>query len=494
MRRLLLTASILAASAPVSADDWLQFGYDAAHSGNNTAESIIGPKNVGTLTLRYSVPIADGASFDGTPVYASGVATPNGPRDIVYALTTAGTLYAIDAEDGRVIWSQAVPGNAWTSASPAIDKNAGFIYSYGLDGYVHKYRLGDGAETTTGGWPQLVTLSASDRVASSLTIGHGNVGDFLYVATSSIGDYGSYHGHLTTIDLASGTQTVFNVMCSNLPMHFVDNGTPGTNDCSDIRGGIWARGGAMFDASINRVYFVSGNGVFDADTGGHNWGDSIIEVSPRGTGYNGRPLDSYTPSNYAQLDHDDRDLGLSTPALIPAPSNYPVRHLAAQVGKEGVLRFIDLENMNGTHAPGAVGGELVAVTNVGGGNFPAQPAIWVDPDDSSSTWMYVGGLAYQITFESGVPDPQFRWYGAGGRCESAIANTVLYTYCDHVLAAYDPRTGAMLWSTTTGYGITHWPGPIVVDGSVYVTDDRGVLWKFGLPLPDEIFGSGFDGG
>jgi len=495
MRRLLLTASILAATAPVSADDWLQFGYDAAHSGNNTAESMLGPENVGSLVLHYAVPVTDGTPFDGAPVYASAVATPWGPRDVIYAMSTAGTLYAIDAADGSVIWSQAVPGNLPTAASPAIDKGAGFVYSYGPDGNAHKYRLGDGVETTTGGWPQRVTLSSWDKVASSLTIGHGNAGDFLYVVTASLWDGGEYHGHVTTIDLDTGSQNVFNVMCSNLPIHFVDNGIPGTNDCSDARGGIWARGGVTFDASINRVFVVSGNGVFDGNAGGHNWGDSIIELSPRGTGYNGLPLDSYTPSNYQILEDEDIDLGPNSVALIPTPSGYAVRHLGAQLGKDFILRFVDLENLNGTYAPGATGGELLTVPNIGGG-YPAQATVWVDPQDARSTWLYIDGAAYQVTFDAPLPDPQYRWHGDGGsgRCAPVIANRVLYELCSVGLAAYDPRTGATLWTAVAGYGNSHWQSPIVVDGSVFVIDSLGRLSKFGLPLPDDIFSDGFDEG
>ena len=41
-------------------------------------------------------------------------------------------------------------------------------------------------------------------------------------------------------------------------------------------GGIWQSGdGITIDAS-GRIYVVTGNGLFDADSGGKNYGDSVI--------------------------------------------------------------------------------------------------------------------------------------------------------------------------------------------------------------------------
>lgn len=44
--------------------------------------------------------------------------------------------------------------------------------------------------------------------------------------------------------------------------------------------------------------------------------------------------------------------------------------------------------------------------------------------------------------------------------------------------AYDPTTGASLWSTSIGS--VHWESPLVVDGVLYVTDGSGHLAAFGL--------------
>ena len=114
-------------------------------------------------------------------------------------------------------------------SSPAIDPDRAYVYAYGLDGFVHKYEVGNGGEVTTDGWPELVTLKPDvERVAGGLTIATSATTSYLYVVTNSFFDGGDYQGHLTTIDLASGNQNVFNTLCSDNPTHLDHAG----NDCA----------------------------------------------------------------------------------------------------------------------------------------------------------------------------------------------------------------------------------------------------------------------
>ena len=79
-------ALALAMSAQgAAAYDWPQFNGDAAHSGNNTAETAITRNNVGALSLLFQADLPDVA--DGAPVVLQGAATAGGPRDIVFVTT-----------------------------------------------------------------------------------------------------------------------------------------------------------------------------------------------------------------------------------------------------------------------------------------------------------------------------------------------------------------------------------------------------------------------
>lgn len=507
----LFVLAALPMAVQVSAADWLQFGNDAAHSGVNAAESAIQPGNVASLAAPYA-PVTLPGKVDSAPVYASGIVTANGTRNLLFTFATSsltdhgmtstlGTLLAIDAESGDVVWSKTTTGSdQHASSSPAIDPARTFVYSFGLDGYVHKYAIADGSEVDTGGptgWPQQVTLKPDvEKVASGLTIATGATGSFLEVVTDGYnGDGGDYQGHLVSIDLGSGARKVFNFMCSTVTTLLANGGCP-----SGRMSGAWGRGGATVDVAASRIYVTSGNGKFNANTtGGHNWGDSVLALGLDGTGGGtGLPHDSYTPSNFQQLDDQDADLGSVSLALMPAPTGSGVAHLGVQTGKDAKLRLIDLDDMSGAGAPGHSGGEvqLLAVPQ-GGGVRAQQPAVWTDGE--GVTWLFVGnsnGLsALTLGLQGSTPTLTPQWMKTGSASSPAIVNGILFVAgaCTggKCIIARGAGMGDVLW-TSPVIGSLHWQSPIVVDGAVYVIDSSSTLWKFALPQNDTIFANGFE--
>ena len=284
--------------------DWLQFNGDPQHSGNNTHEEIINTSNVETLHVIFKVSLPDVA--DGAPVYLSNVSTSSGTEDLIFVTTLSGYVIAMDAHTGDQVWIQQNPPGSckvnlgsqpcYTPSSPAIDLSREYVYTYGLDGSVHKYSVGDGVEILGGGWPELATLKPFDEKGSSnLSIAQTADGsEYLYAANASYGDKGDYQGHITAIDLASGSQTVFNSLCSDQAVHFVEK--PGSPDCAQVQSGIWAREGVVYDSDSDRILIGTGNGPFNPTS--FDWGDSILALSPNGTTLNGTPLDSYTPVSF----------------------------------------------------------------------------------------------------------------------------------------------------------------------------------------------------
>jgi hypothetical protein len=304
---------------------------------------------------------------------------------------------------------------------------------------------------------------------------------------------------------------VFNVMCSDLAMHFVENGTPGVDDCNYAddppifrRGqmsGIWGRGGATYDAATNRVYIATGNGDFNANGAGLDWGDSVLALAPDGTGSGGgMPLDSYTPANYVDLYNGDTDLGSISTVIMQPPSGSSVAHLGMQTGKDAELRLIDLDDMSGSGGPGNVGGELQLIdVPQGGGGMREQPATWVD--DGGTAWLFVAnrnGLSgLTLGLDGSTPALSPAWQVGDSTTSPVVANGVLYSISDcgggSCIVARDPASGDALW-TSDNIGSPHWQSPIVVDGTVFVMDGDGVLWAFGLggTQGDPIFANGFD--
>lgn len=479
----LFSAVVLAAcclGSSASAADWLQWGYDPSHGANNPDEATVGAANVAQLTRRYQITMP--ANSNVAPVLARAIQTPTGIKDLLFVTAQNGRLTAYDAFDGAVVWSAGTTTSSpiITDGSPAIDPDRQFVYGYGTDGKVHKYRIGDGVETTDGGWPQVATLKPSvEKGASALAFAISGGTTYLYAVNSGyVGDQGDYQGHLTAINLASGTQKVFNTLCSNIEIHMVLNGTPGTTDCAERQNGIWARPGATYDAATDRVYITTGNGLFNAHTGGFHWGDSVLALKPDGGGRGaGLPMDSYTPTNYSQLDGSDIDLGSASLSILPVPAASTVQHLGLQTGKDSKLRLIDLDDMSGTGAPGGVGGEIQLI-DVPVSEFwmKTQPAVWVDRNGDGATWVFMAngnGLSglKLVLDAANKPYLQSTWTQDADATSAIVANDVVYHAgsCSggNCLYARNPHDGAVLWTSPT-IGSLKWQSPILVNGALYI--------------------------
>ena len=471
-----LSAMFVLPPPPSSKYDWPQFDVDAHHSGHSFLETTISRRNVATLQQLFSVPLPEIA--DGAPAVAVGIVTPGGTKDLVLDTTMAGRLTARDARTGAAVWATTPPaGPKFTTSSPALDPSRQYVYSYALDGFVHKYNIGDGSEVTTGGWPELTTLKPDvEKGSSALTLGASGGAYFLYVANGGYpGDAGDYQGHVTTVRLSSGAQNVFNANCSDRTIHFDETGSPAT-DCSHVQSAVWARQGVVLDDRTGRIYAATGNGDYDGNMGGRDWGDSVFALAPDGTGAAGGPLDSYTPVNFQVLQDGDLDLGSTAPALLPVRDTRRVSALALQGGKEA-LRLIDAGNLSGQGGPGHVGGEFQAFLIPQGGEILTAPAVWVDPQDLS-TWVFVttetGIAAFKLVFDaSGNPSVVMQWSATGGT-SPIVVNGILFYASSGRIAGLDPTTGGVLWSDT-GIGPIHWESPAIANGILYITDGNGNL-------------------
>jgi outer membrane protein assembly factor BamB len=461
--------------APAHAIDWLTFDFDAARSGVNPNETVITPANVGSLHRLWTATLPHIA--DSTPILLHDLAMPDGThRDVLYLTTRAGSLVALDATTGAQLWVATTSGPHLTNSSPVSDPSRTYIYSYGLDGKLHKYRATTGAEITGHGWPVTITrMTGSEKESSALNLANG----YLYVTTSGyIGDAPPYQGHVVAINLASGAVHVFNSLCSNLT-HLLTS-----SDCPDERSGIWARAGVVVDPITGDIFAATGNGPYTANQGGFNWGDSVLELSKDGS----RLLDSYTPTDFAQLDQSDLDLGSTAPALLPAIANSPTPYLAVQGGKDGLLRLLNRQNLSGQGGPGHVGGELQTIAAPGNCGVLTQPAVWTDPT-SHTIWLFVAsGCAiggYRVVTSGSHTALQQAWTASLDTTSPIIANGVLFAATSGQILAFDPRTGHQLWSSNQPsaggtIGVIHWESPIVVNGRLYCSDEYGHVTAYGL--------------
>ena len=101
-----------------------------------------------------------------------------------------------------------------------------------------------------------------------------------------------------------------------------------------MRAGFGLQDRDLLRTRSGNIYTMTGNGDFNANSGGRDYGDSFIRFS----GSNLAVSDYFTPSNQATLNADNTDLGSGGPMLMPGTSLLWVR-------ERSVFRVVNSTNM-----------------------------------------------------------------------------------------------------------------------------------------------------
>ena len=423
----------------VSAADWTRFGWDARRSNDNPNATGITAANVGSL-VRQQVRLPGTA--DSSPIYLQGVSVGGATHDAFFVTTTYGITLAIDAANGKTLWRWTPSHYArWagseqiTTATPVADPSRKWIYAASPDGRIQKLTVASGHAV----WRRSITkLPSREKVAASLNFETGHV-----IATTGgyLGDAPPYQGHVAVIAAGSGRLLhVWNSLCSSRHA-LIDPSTCAASDSA-----IWGRAGAVVDPSTGQLLVATGNAPWNGAT---NWGDAVIRLTPNATAI----LGNYTPTNTAELNASDADLGSTSPFVLSAG-------YVGQGGKDGKIRVLSVKRMRGT-APHK-GGELQTVSTPSGGDLFTAPAIWHRPN---VTWVFAadsGGTA-AWRFRNGRLSKAWR-NGTGGT-SPVVAGDLLWVYNPGGgLNVYLPGSGKLVASLPAGSG--QWNCPMVGDARV----------------------------
>ena len=379
----------------------LTYHNDLARTGQNLAETELTPANVNMRQFGklFSYPV-DGYVY-AQPLYLAGVDIPGkGRHNVVFVATEHDSVYAFDADsaagaNSAPLWqvsfinpaagvttvpfqnvfncTQIVPEIGITG-TPVIDPASGTLYvvamtmetSGGATTYAHRLHaldLATGAERD--GSPVLIQASVpgtGDRGSTVTFIPRNYKGrpgllllnGVVYTAWSSHCDANTYHGWLIGYDAATLRQVS------------VYNSTP-----NGSLGSFWASGAAPSVDEQGAIYVISGNGTFDADTGGQNLGESFIKlaVSPSGLSV----VDYFAPFNQLDLNRRDVDTGSSGALLLPDSAGSPAHpRLLVSAGKEGRIYLLDRDNL-GHFQPNSDSQIVQSLPNAVGGLF-SMPA------------------------------------------------------------------------------------------------------------------------
>ncbi len=426
--------------------DWPEFGLDPQRSNVSPLSTGITAANV-TRLRRVTVDLP--GTVDSSPIYVHRADVAGAAHSVVVVTTTYGKTLALDATGGRILWTFTPAGySRWagsaqiTTTSPLADPSAPFIYAASPNGLIHKLALADGREAP--GWPVSVTRDAThEKLAAALNVS----GRHLLVATGGyLGDAPPYQGHVVTIDRDSGRiANVLNTLCANRRRIIVPS------SCSASDSAILSRGGAVVEPGGKRLLLSTGNAPWNGTT---DFGDSVVELTLPGL----RLRQAFTPTNQAQLNESDTDLGSSAPV--------PLGHDRVLIaGKDGLVRVLSLSRLDGRppRLPNRLGGEVQRLPLPGGGELFTAPAVWTEGE---STTVFVGAEHATAAYSLIGGRLRLVWQNGNPGTSPVLAGGLLYVYdpSNGGVEVYRPRSGRAIAKLAGSPG--HWNSPIVVDGHV----------------------------
>jgi outer membrane protein assembly factor BamB len=373
---------------------------------------------------------AGAASVDGQ-VYAE----PLVCGDSVFVATEDNTVYALNASSGSVLW-QTPLGTPMAGSSlpcgdispsgitgtPVIDVATGILYAVAF--LTPGQHVLFGLNVANGSVVSRVVVDPTganplvEQQRGALTLANG----YVYVVYGGLdGDCGAYHGWVVGAPVSG-------------PGGLVSYQVPTTRE-----GGIWGTAGTGV-ATNGDLYVATGNGASDTT---FDHGDSVIELSPTLS-----ELGYFAPTNWAQLNSNDQDLGSVAPTVLPNGDVF-------QIGKGGVGYLLSGSDLGG------IGGQI-ANTSVCDGAYGATAHV---------------GLSVYVPCTNGVFDVAASpsslavvWQTSGFDAGSPIVtgNVVWAVDLDDAhLLGFNSTTGVQVFSFALD-ATDHFISPSAASGGLYV--------------------------
>jgi hypothetical protein len=527
-------------ASPRAAVNVTTYHNDNARTGQNLLETTLTPANVNSSQFGKLFSVATDGAVYAQPLYLSNVTIGGGAHNVAYLATEHDSVYAIDADSGRIYWQRSlIPAGGSTVSSandigcgdiavevgitgtPVIDAATGTLYAVAkvkLNGVIYQYL--HALDVTTGadkfGGPVDIQASvpgtASDGNGTTVTFNprtqnqrpallleNGHV----VIGWSSHCDASRWHGWVMAY--ASTTLTQEGVY----------------NASADGYGnGIWMSGGGLTADAAGNIFFATGNGSWNAT----DRGNSVIKL--------GAPsnstlplLDYFTPWDQASFTSTDRDVSAGGLVLLPTLANG--KQLAVLIGKSGTMYLLDRGNLGKyciALSPPCTNSDTNIVQEITGvfTGFWGTPAYWnghvywaggnddtgkAEPlkaysfDANSSGRMSTAPTSVSaLAFHFAGPMPSISSNGTSNGILWGLDNGAYGATCSggtncQVLYAYDATNlTKMLYNSSQAAGNRDVPGsaikfttPTIANGKVYVAS-KGSVTAFGLlqnavPIP-----------
>jgi hypothetical protein len=484
-----------------------RYGNDRA--GANQSETILNTSNVSDAAFGklFSLPV-DGQVY-AQPLYLPHVSIAGISHNVVYTVTENNSVYAFDADNpaAQMLWhvnvGPPIPCSAipvcstykglqpiiGITSTPVIDISTGTIYVVAetyvgatASFYLHALDVGTGHERL--GSPVLIAgkvlgtgdpLYPADAPGGQVVFNafmewqrpgllelNGNI----YIAFSGHQDTRPYHGWLFGYDGFSLRRVLIKCITPN-----------------GIEGGVWQSGAGLAADSAGNVYASTGNGTFDANAGGSDYGETVMKMNA----ITGMVVTTYfTPGNFQALNDDDADLGSVGTILLPG------EQFAVAGSKAGVMFLLNSSLLGGySSSTDAVlqewpttlrqYGDPVFYNNTlydwgagwtaigyqfNGSSFNTTPSI--QANDYIADTSYSNEPALAISANGTATGTGILWasYSLNGGSDG-------FSY-QGVFSAYNASNLTRLWSSEDNHarddlgGWAKWTTPTIANGKVYI--------------------------
>lgn len=352
-----------------------------SRDGLNSNENILNQGNVAPATFgKVCSAIVDGQ------IYAQPLVVWYQARNVVFVVTMNDSVYAIDGSTcNQLAYTSLIPANEEAVqctdiatgdcmivnpllgilSTPVIDPSANAIYvatetestsnscqiSHGDSCFIHRLHALD-----------LQTLAEKFQGPAVISGSYGNAtfdprshiqrpGLLELPKVMSNGDSAIYLGFSSIAGFGAPGKSipqgwVFGYDSRNLTAApYVWSSTPNGEG-----GGIWQTGGGLA-AGIDSpngntyIYVSTGDGTFDANTGGADYGDSLVKLTPSLTTV---PNGYFTPYNQGCMNPADQDFGSGGVMLTP---NLTANYYAVSASKGGTVYVMNRANPGGYTPP-----------------------------------------------------------------------------------------------------------------------------------------------
>src|SRR3984893_15920434 len=426
----------------------------------------------------------------------------HGTHNVIYIVTQADSVYAIDADNGAQLWYASMLNVGGTTAS-GIYLPCGTGPGYNQEGIVSTPVIDPTTNTMyLVAKTRLNTTVRHHLHALDITTGNERAGSPVLITATST----SNKGHVT----------VFNSKHQkNRPGLLLLNGVLylgfGSNSCNDGNSGwvltydaaslsqlavfntspdygltsIWQAGVGLAADTDGNIFVetaeAGGNG-FDVPNGGQTYCNSVLKLSPNLT-----VADYFTPWSVAYLNSHDLDLS-STGALILPDQDGPYPHELIASGKQGIVYVLNRDRLGMFSANDSqVLQEVVLEPSVRNDVLFCSPAYW------NNTVYFAPNASPLVAFPLsggllGTPRKTSAIYpGSHSPSISANGNSngVLWVITGQLLA-FDAVSLKLLYTTgqapngrDTLPPVGHFVTQTVANGKVYV-GTRNSLEAYGL--------------